>query len=202
MTPSPNTIQTLEQMGYRCGVAFGDPAVEQTALDAAQAAASPALIAEQSATVATDAIQQMAAAGALGDDTDPVALAQQIAGQVAATITKARTADVDFYSRSLEIAQSMATVWHVDGPGVSAYVSAKDDGTGWDDDNQSTIDALADQDGYDERTYQIDNPDAMTAMSTLVAAGHTVDRPTAGADLFVVDGTDKTGAELIELANS
>lgn len=198
------TITDLQTLGYECGIAHGDVAVEQAALDAAQAAAVPATITQQVSDVTTQTIADMTADGTLPTDpADQLVLAQKIAAAVLAALTGRATAQVDFYTRSLAIAQAAATVWRVqqlgaDGAAIlSCLVAAKDDGTGWDDDAQAHIDSLADPGQYAERAYLHANPTALELIATAAARDVTITRPQPGQDVFELpDGTTKTLADL------
>jgi len=94
--------------------------------------------------------------------------------------------------------RSSATCWpHVgDTTVVQTYVSCKLDGTGWDDDAQAHLDALADAPSFAERDYQGSNPDAMSAAQQLGSLGVTLTRPTLGADVWEAEGSTFAAADL------
>jgi len=198
------TIADLTALGYECGHASGSVAVEEQALADAKAAADPAVVAAQVNTVTTETVQALDTLGKLPDTAEEkLALATKIAEQALSMLTEAVSEKVAFHERALAIAQESPDVWHFAGPGVSGYVSCKEDGTGWDVDQQAILDALADPDAHAERVYQDSNADAMGAAQALAGKGYTVERPTLGADTFTVDGGKAvTGAALIALAES
>jgi hypothetical protein len=203
MTPSPTKVADLQALGYECGIAHGDVAVEQDALATAQANAQPTVVVNEAADIAASVLRQMDTDGKLpSTDEGRAALAAAI-GQAALDMVAARAdANVDFHQRALDAAESMPTVWHVGGYGISLYLSCEEDGTGSDSEQQAALDSIADPDAHAERVYLYDHPDEVDAASTLVAAGHTVTRPTPGADTWDIDGEPVDGAALIAAAEN
>ena len=198
------TIADLVKLGYECGHASGSVAVEEAALADAKQAADPQTVAAQVNTLTTETVQALDAVGKLPDTPEEkLALATKIAEQALGMLTEAVSEKVAFHERALAIAKEMPDTWHVAGFGCQLYVNAKEDGTGWDDDQQAFLDSLADPDAHAERVYQFENPDAMGAAMALLGKGYTVERPTLGADTFTVDGGKAvTGAALVALAES
>jgi hypothetical protein len=193
------TIQDVTALGYTCGIAAGSVEHEQAALAVAQDGTDPVLIATQAAQVTQDTIKTLDEQGGL--PADPAAR-QQLAALIATSALDqlAARADalVEFHQRAVEIAQTMPDTWHVSGWGNELYVDCKPDGTGWDDDSQALLDALADPGSHAERVWQFEHPDAMAATRQLLGLGYTVLRPELGADEFTVDGGDAmTGDQLI-----
>jgi hypothetical protein len=190
------TIADLQALGYECGHASGSVAVEEQALADAQAAADPQTIAAQVNTVTAETVQALDAAGHLPDTPeDRLALATQIAESALSQLTEAVSENVAFHERALQNAREMPDTWHVSGYGCQLYVNCKDDGTGWDDDQQAVLDSLADPGAHAERVYQDANPDAMQAAMALAGKGYTVERPTPGEDTFVVDGSTELNCD-------
>lgn len=195
------TLDNLGALGYTVGLAHGSVQVEQDALDAARAAADPALIQEQANTVVADTVTALTKLGRVPDDeSERLQMFAQMGETAFQTLTTASTERVAFHERALAIAQESPDVWHIAGPGFEGYVSCKDDGTGWDDDNQAMLDALANPEAHAERSYQVDNPEAMQAAQQLASLGRVCTRPTPGADAFEIDGATYSGADVIGLA--
>jgi len=190
------TITDLTALGYTCGIAHGDVATEQAALDAAQAAADPATVITQVNTLTSDTLQTLANIGKLPDTPEgKLELSAKIGAAALDMLTEHIDATVAFHQRALEEAQSMPDVWHVEGPGLAVYVSCKPDGTGWDDDQQAMLDALADPTGHAERCFQVDNPDAMQQAQQIAAAGVDITRA-PGATCWEAEGRTFTAADL------
>jgi hypothetical protein len=196
------TITDVQNLGYTCSITAGDVTVEQDALAAAQADASPDVIVGQAAQVTQDTIAAIDADGKL--PSDPAARQQLAAAIASAAIDQLATladARVEFHQRAVDIAQTMPDTWHVSGWGNELYVDCKPDGTGWDDDAQALLDALADPGSHSERVWQFEHPDPMVAAQRLLTLGYTVLRPVLGADEFTVDGGDAmTGDQLVAYA--
>lgn len=191
------TLDDLRTLGYEIGQASGSVQVEQDALDAARAAADPQAVIEQVNTATVDTLQTLSNIGKLPEtDAEKLELSQMIGAAALEMLTEHVEATVAFHERALAIAQESPDVWHFAGPGVSGYVSCKPDGTGWDDDAQAMLDALADPDAYAESAFQIDNPDAMQAAQQLAALGIEITRPKLGADAWEAEGRTFTAADL------
>lgn len=139
------TIDQLAELGYQTGVAHGDVAVEQAALDAALADASPEVVVARANKVTADSLQQIASAGKLPvEAADRRNLAEQIAAAALETLTVHADDEVEFRRRALAHAQSVPTVWHVAGEGVALYVAVDDaTGSGADEAAQDLLDSLA-----------------------------------------------------------
>lgn len=206
------TIQDIQALGYTVGIAFGSVQVELDALAVAQADAEPSAIYVKAERITSDTLLDLANAGKLPEAADrKQALAAMIAESALDMLTTVATDKVDFHQRAVEAAKAMPTVWHVDqtvgidGDGnqqvVSVYVACKEDGTGWEDDSQATLDALAHQPSYDERVFQVQNFDALQAAQALTADGKDVTRET-GTDTFVVDGKSLDAAAIVKLADA
>lgn len=205
------TIDDIRALGYTIGIAHGDVATEEDALEVAKQEASPGVILERASRVTQDTINELDAAGKLpvaADDRQAVATA--IAAQALELLQDHAYEKVAFHERALEIAKKMPDVWHVDqsiplDDGttsiVSIYVSCKADGTGWDDESQATLDALAHKPSYDERAWQASNPEAMAAAAKLESGGAVVERNDLGADAFLVNGKTLDAEAVIALAD-
>jgi hypothetical protein len=201
------TIDDLRTLGFTVGLAHGSVDFEQQALEAAQAQADPNVVAAQAAQVTADTVQALDNMGKLPETPEErQALAAQIATAALDQLTERVTGKVAFHQAALAIAQDSPDVWSVQQTAggqtiVQTYVGCKDDGTGWDDQNQEALDSLARADVYAEREYQALNPEAMQAAQTLTGRGRTVERE-LGADTFTVNGTATTGIELVALAEA
>lgn len=203
----PN-ISDLAPLGYAVGLAHGSVQVEQDALDAARVEASLPVIEQKVGTLTTETLDDLGNAGRLPANADEKqALAAQIALRALDMLTTHANDNVAFHERALAIAQESPDVFCVqqfagDSMVVQTYVSCKADGTGWTDEDQAHLDALAHEPSYAEREYQGLNPDAMQAVSTLQSKGRVCARPELGADTFTVDGATVSGAELAKLAEA
>lgn len=208
---TPSTIGTLQGLGYTVGIATGSVQVEEDALAAAVAAAEPAVVAADVQVVTTQTLADLDASGKLPDTAEKrQALAATIAAAALDAIIERVTSKVDFHQRAVDIAKTMPDIWHIGqtvdvGDGtqrvVSIYVACKEDGTGWDDDAQAQLDALAHQPSFDERIFQAQNPDAMQAAQQLASDGKTVTRET-GAETFIVDGQTLDATQIVALADT
>lgn len=200
------TLADLTTLGYKIGMASGSVQVEQDALAAAREAADPNVVLEQVNQVTADTVQTLDNLGRLPEtEEERLTLATEIGRAALAQLTQRVTEKVAFHERALAIAQASADVWSVkqtagDVTVLQTYVSTKVDGTGWTDDDQEHLDALADQPSYAEREYQGLNPEAMQAAQTLSSLGRVCARPEPGADTFTVDGATVLGADLLKLA--
>lgn len=191
------TLDDLRALGYDVGCAHGSVQTEQDALDAARTAADPALIQEQANTVVADTVTALTKLGKIPDDeSERLQMFAQMGETAFQTLTNASTEKVAFHERALAIAKDSPDVWHVAGPGFSGYVSTKQDGTGWDADQQAMLDALADPDSFAERAFQVDNPEAMQAASAIAQSGVEIARPRLGADAWEAEGRKLTAADL------
>lgn len=198
------TIADLQALGYACGYAHGSVEVEQEALAAAQQEANPGSIIEKAGQLTKATLEDLANAGRLPVTADQKqALAAKIGKAALEMVETHANEKVDFHQRALQIAKDSPDVWviqqtvDVDGedhPVAQLYVACKEDGTGWDDDNQAALDALADKPSYDERAWQVQNREAMAAARTLGAT-----RPKLGADVFDLDGKQFDSKALIAL---
>ena len=164
------TIADLQTLGYFVGNAWGSVQVEEDALAAAQAAASPGIVIEQAGRIGTATLQDLANAGKL--PTDPAQraeLATQIAAAALDMVSTHANEKVAFHQDAVAIAKTMPDVWRVEqhvGPApavgepdgrqviLSALVACKADGTGWDEPSQAQLDALADKAAYAAREAQ------------------------------------------------
>lgn len=203
MTPNPVTIADIEKLGYACGLSSGCVQTEHDALTVAQAGAHPDVIVAQTITVASETVKQMDADGHL--PVEPEArrsIVEQITDSVLDAITTRANDLVDFHTRAVAIAQEMPNTWHVEGWGTAVYVSCKADGTGWDDDAQQLLDALADPGSHSERVWQHDNQEPMAASWQLQQFGFAVVRPDLGGDAFTVDGKTMKSTDLIAFAET
>jgi hypothetical protein len=207
------TIDDVRALGYDVGLAQGSVHAEERALSGATELAAPDKVQEDA-----DPLVQQATADALRlIDSDPgfhrlttdqqirfkADIVARINTQVPRMLSEHRNAAVELYTRSVEIARRMPNVWHVSGPTVPGiYVSTKEDGTGWDDSQQSIIDALCDPDGHHERTFQADNPQATEAILALNGAGYDVQRAKPRKDLFDITSTDAARSQVAEKAQT
>lgn len=194
-------IQDLEPLGYIVGCAHGSVQVEQDALDAAKAAADPQAVIEKVNTVTADTLQTLSNIGKLPETAaEKLELSQQIGAAALEMLTEHVNATVDFHERALQIAHDSPDVWHIehrvgDLTGLAIYVSCKADGSGWDDDNQQMLDALADPDAFNERVYQLENPEALQAAQALSASGVELVRA-PGSDAWKAEGRTFAAADL------
>lgn len=158
------TIADLQTLGYTCGYAHGSVQVEQDALEAAQQEASPGAVIETAGKLTTATLEDLANAGRLPVTADQKqALAAKIGKAALEMVETHANEKVDFHQRALQIAKDSPDVWVVqhfvdDQLVAQLYVSCKDDGTGWDDDAQETLDALADKTAFDARVTQARKP--------------------------------------------
>jgi hypothetical protein len=192
------TIDDLRALGYTIGIASGCVQTELDALCAAREEGSAATIAAAANEVTALTVRQLDAEGRLPDTAEArLELAQQIAASAIDGLTARSTERVAFHERAVEEARKMPTVWHFAGPLVNGYIQAKDDGTGWDDDAQEAIDALADPEAYAERSYQAGNSDCCLAATTIASRGVEVTRPKPGEDVWEAEGRTFSGEELV-----
>lgn len=159
------TIQDLVALGYTVGIAWGSVEVEEAALDSARADASPQTVTRQAAEITKATLDDLAALQRLPDtDEKKNALAVEIAAAALDMVAEHANEKVEFHQRAVECAQTMPDVWHVDQSVdivgadsvrvVSMYVACKQDGTGWDDESQAMLDALAHKPTFDDRVAQ------------------------------------------------
>lgn len=208
---TPNTIDTLRGLGYTVGVAHGSVQVEEDALAAARDAADPNVVAEQASQVTTDTVQTLSTLGKLPEtDAERLELVTKIAAAALEGLTLAVTEKVAFHERALAIAKEMPDVWRVehwavppDNDGVpgppmilSMLVACKPDGTGWDEDSQEQIDALADTDAFAERAFQALHMESVAMAIELQRLGVEVVRPKPGEDVWEAEGSTFTAADL------
>jgi hypothetical protein len=184
------TLDDLRELGYQIGVAHGDAQVERDRLAELEAlSTSVPDMAEM--TAALDRLQEVAAA--MPDTPQRTELYEQIDGiRLNVLAVERLNGEVETQRRAVKIAEAMPTVYVLSGPGIERLYLREDD--------QATIDALADPAAHAERVYQHDNPRAMAAAGAVAAHGFPVDRPDAGADTFTVAGQQKTGSQLVALA--
>lgn len=192
------TIEDIGNLGYTIGIASGSVQVEQDALQSASDAAAPAVILSQASQVTQNTLSAIDQAGKLPSDPgDRKTLAEAIAADAIDQLSTRADERVDFHQRAVAVAQDMPNVWHLSGYGLEGYIACKEDGTGWDDDAQAHLDALANPDAHAERVYQFENPDAMYAAVEFRRLGYDVARPELGADVFTVDGEKLAGADIV-----
>lgn len=198
------TIADVAALGYDCGIASGSVQAEQDAVAQATADARPDVISAQATPVVLETVQQLDSSALLPDDADArTSLIAEITGAVIDQLNQRASDRIDFHQRALAIAQTMPDTWHVSGYGNTIYVNCKDDGTGWDDNAQEILDALADPGSHDERVWQFDNPDVMAAATVMQAHGYLISRPDLGGDSFTVDGGKPiTSVQLAALAET
>jgi hypothetical protein len=191
------TLDDLRKLGYDVGLAHGSVQTELDALAAAKEAADPGTIADQANTVVADTVVALTTLGKLDalDETERLQMFAQMGETAFQTLATASTERVAFHERALAIAQESPDVWHFAGPGVSGYVSCKEDGTGWDADQQAVLDALADPTAFAERSFQVDNPEAMQAAQQIAAGGVEIVRA-PGAETWEAEGKTYTAADL------
>lgn len=204
-------IDNLRTLGYTVGLAHGSVEVEQAALDDARAAADPNLVATQADQITTDTIRTLDAKGLLPENQDDrLKLATDIAEHALEQIVAATSENVAFHERALKIAEESADVWvvqhvvEVNGEAqtcAQVYLSCKPDGTGWNDNDQALLDALADKTSFDERVFQVQNADAIAAAQQLEASGANVSRD-PGATSFTIDGKTLTPAKTVAAADA
>lgn len=193
------TIDELRALGYDVGVAHGDAAAEEELLATLREAQAD-LPAIDELQAAADAFAAALATMPAGDARN--GLEQQL-GEMQLTVSSLHdlTDAIAHQERAVEAAHAMPTAYVISGPTISRiYVCVNADGTGCTDNDQATLDSLADPDAHAERSFQADNPDAMAAAVTISGYGFPVDRPDPGADTFVVAGQTKTGRQLVTLA--
>lgn len=158
------TVADLQTLGLTCGMAHGSVEVEQDALANAQAAADPAVVAGQVNQVTADTVKALDNVGKLPETPEERReLATRIAEDALSILTTAASDKVAFHERAVAIAQESPDVWVVqhfvdDQLVVQLYVACKADGTGWDDNEQATLDALSNKAAFLERVSQIRNP--------------------------------------------
>ena len=199
----PNTIDTLQTLGYTVGIAYGDVQTEQDALAEAKATATPEAIAEHAATVTAETLTQLANANALPEDpAEKQDLATQIAQAAIDQITASTDDTIAFHERAVQIAKDMPNVWVISGPGITnVYVSCKPDGTGWGAEEQAFLDTLADQDAHKERSFQHFGPDEIVALALEARGlGAVVEGDATGEDAWTltVDGVKVKTVEQLQ----
>lgn len=201
------TVADLEKLGYTVGIAHGSVEVEQAALEEAKAAADPAVVGAQVNEVVADTVKTLGNLGMIPDDPGKRHELFAKMGETAfEMLTAGRSERVAFHERALQIAKDspdVHVVQHVVDDQIVAqvYVACKDDGTGWDNDAQAQLDALADKTGFDERVFQVQNADAFDAARQLQASGADVTRE-PGETSFTVDGKTLTPAKTVAAADA
>lgn len=200
-----HSLDDVRALGYSVGVAHGAVDVEEAALAAARDRATPGRIRDEADQVAASVAQAAATYGLVGQEL--IDLVARATAQAIEALTVARSDEIEFHERAVEIAKATPTVYVIDGPGVHTVYVAVDDETGFgaDEPDRETLALLTDPSHHKERCFQHYAPDnVVAAVLGLRAGGHTVDSDaTTDGWSVVVDGAPVSSADdLVEAAKA
>lgn len=141
------TVDALVALGYTVTVAYGDAGPERDRLAELREAATPAAVAGRAGEFTDAAAVHARELGLKGPEA--VAAISEAYSRAFSHFGERATAAVAHQQRAVEVAESMATVFRVEGFGLSVLVA---------EDDAVTLAALTDAAAHEERVAQHDCP--------------------------------------------